>query len=183
MKKGKMTLKLTAALAMLSAISIIAGKYLAIPGGEVLRFSFENLPIILAGAAFGPLAGALVGAVADLVGCALVGYAVNPAVTVGAVAIGAISGGVWRICEKITLPLWLRCALAAALAHLVGSVLIKTFGLSAYYDMHFGILLLWRLLNYVIVGSIEGVILYALMKNKMITEEISSISGRKGGAR
>ena len=56
-------LKLTAALAMLAAISIICGKYLAIRGGDILRFSFENLPIIFAGVAFGPVAGALVGIV------------------------------------------------------------------------------------------------------------------------
>ncbi|MBQ8528155.1 MAG: folate family ECF transporter S component [Clostridia bacterium] len=183
MKKGILTLKLTVALSMLSAISIIAGKYLAISGGEVLRFSLENLPIIFAGVAFGPLAGALVGAVADLVGCLLVGYAINPIVTLGAVVIGTLAGGVWRICKKSSLSLWLCCALSVGISHLVGSVIIKTFGLSVYYDMSFEVLLLWRLLNYVIIGCLDGAILFGLMRSKLIREEISSIVGTRGERR
>lgn len=58
--------------AVLVAISIVCGKYLALNFGSVLRFSFENLPIILAGIMFGPVVGALVGGVADLIGALLV---------------------------------------------------------------------------------------------------------------
>ena len=91
-KEALFPLKITAALAMLAAVSIICGKYLAIRGGDILRFSFEDLPIIFAGISFGPIAGMLVGVVADLVGCVMVGYTVNPIVTLGAAAIGAFSG-------------------------------------------------------------------------------------------
>ncbi|MBP3583660.1 MAG: folate family ECF transporter S component, partial [Clostridia bacterium] len=77
MKKAQLPLQLAVALSMLAAISIILGKYLAFGIGNVLRFSFENLPIAFAGIAFGPIAGALVGAVADLIGCLLVGYEIN----------------------------------------------------------------------------------------------------------
>ena len=84
-------LRVTVFSALLAAISIVCGKYLAFNMGDFLRFSFENLPIIFAGMAFGPLIGALVGVVADLVGCLLVGYAINPIITVGAAAIGLIS--------------------------------------------------------------------------------------------
>ena len=95
------SLKLTASLAMLVAISIILGKYLALSIGEVLRFSFENLPIIFAGIAFGPLPAALVAVTADLIGCLLVGYAVNPLVTIGAAIIGLCSGIVPALLKKI----------------------------------------------------------------------------------
>ena len=94
MKKRKISLdlKILCQLAMLIAISIVAGKYLAIGIGEVLRFSLENLPIIFAGIAFGPIAGILVGVAADLIGCLLVGYTINPIVTIGAAVIGGVSG-------------------------------------------------------------------------------------------
>ena len=176
------SVKITAALAMLVAISIVCGKYLAFGVGNVLRFSFENLPIIIAGAAFGPLAGALVGAVADLVGCLLVGYAINPLVTIGAVSIGFISGICWQIGAR--LPHWARVAVSVFLAHFIGSVLIKTFGLAIFYDMPIIILMLWRLLNYLIVGAVEGVMIFFLMKNKMVLAEISSIKSviRRGKA-
>ncbi len=48
-------LQLLAVSAFLAALSIICGKYLALSLGNVLRFSFENLPIVLAGVAFGPV--------------------------------------------------------------------------------------------------------------------------------
>ena len=101
------------------AISIVCGKYLAIRGGDILRFSFENLPIILAGIAFGPLAGAVVGVVADLLGCLLVGYAINP-----------------------------------------------------IYSIPLFELMLWRLLNYVIVGVLEGVIICIMLKNKTLRAQL-----------
>ncbi|MBO5907585.1 MAG: folate family ECF transporter S component [Clostridia bacterium] len=180
-KRAEIPLKITVSLAMLSAISIVLGKYLAIPGGEVLRFSFENLPIILAGVAFGPVAGALVGTVADLVGCLLVGYTINPLVTLGAVCIGLVSGISYRLLRKSSLPFWLKVAVVVALSHLLGSVVIKTFGLAQWYDMPFIILMLWRLLNYIIVGVLEGILVFALMKNKLISTEIASLT--KGYAR
>lgn len=177
MKKQRLPLKIAIMLSILAAISIILGKYLAIPGGEVLRFSFENLPIIFSGMAFGPIAGALTGAVADLVGCVLVGYAINPVVTLGAVVIGAVSGLVWMILSRTGLPRSVKIAISVSLAHLVGSVVIKTFGLAVFYSMPVGILMLWRLLNYVIVGVLEGVILYILLGNRLMVREIKLMMG------
>ena len=182
MKKIKMPLKLTVALAMLGAISIVLGKYLAISVGDFMRFSLENLPIIFAGCAFGPVAGGLVGAVADLVGCVLVGYAINPIVTLGAASVGIIAGGVWSFLKKMSIPTFAKCALCTALSHLVGSVIIKTVGLSAY-GMHIGILMMWRLLNYLVVGAVEFGMLNALMKSRMITEQINSIMKRRSGSK
>ena len=183
MKKNVLfPLRLTAALAMLCAISIICGKYLAIRGGDILRFSFENLPILFAGLAFGPLAGILVGVVADLVGCVMVGYTINPIVTLGAAAIGALSGISGILLRRAKAKGWVTVAVSVTVAHLIGSVLIKTFGLAAFYDMPLMALMLWRLLNYVIVGGIEGVLLVILFKNREITRLISNFkpqSGRK----
>ena len=177
-KKHEIPIKVTAALAMLSAISIIAGKYLAIPGGEVLRFSFENLPIIFAGIAFGPIAAMLVGACADLLGCLLVGYSINPLVTLGAIVIGAIGGSVWQILKKIPLPYLAKIVITVLSAHLIGSVIIKTIGLAAYYSMPLGILMLWRLLNYAIIGTLEIAVLYVLMKNRLIIGAVAKLTGK-----
>ena len=173
MQKKRMPLKILAASSLMVAISIICGKYLAIPGGEVLRFSFENLPIMMAGILFGPAAGVAVGVVADLVGCFLVGYTINPLVTLGATAIGFLSGLVWRVLKST--PFVLRIALATLSAHLIGSVGIKTFGLAAYYAFPLWQLMLWRLLNYALVGAVEGTLLYILLKNRMLMKQFSVI--------
>lgn len=171
--------KVLVSLAVLVAISIVLGKYLAIGIGEVLRFSMENLPVLFAGIAFGPVAGALVGAVADLIGCLMVGFTINPVVTVGAAVIGAVGGLVPLILSKRIKGERLIIAITVSLAHLIGSVLIKTFGLSAYYDMPFIILMLWRLLNYTVVGGIEGVLLYTLFNSKGIRRQLSLITEDK----
>ena len=170
------SLKLTAALSMLVAISIILGKYLAISVGDVLRFSFENLPVIFAGIAFGPLAAVLVAVTADLIGCLLVAYAINPLVTIGAAAVGLCAGLVPKILKRFfTIDQKWLVAATVAISHLLGSVVIKTFGLAVFYDMPIFVLMLWRLLNYVIVGTVEGFILYHIMKNKAIMLEIRKI--------
>ena len=86
------TLKVMVCVALFVAMSIVCGKYLAIGVGNVLRFSFENMPIILSGLMFGPVVGIFAGVAADIVGCVLVGYALNPIVTIGAAAVGGVSG-------------------------------------------------------------------------------------------
>lgn len=176
MTKRQKSLRITIILALMVAISILMGKYLAIRGGDVMRFSLENTPIILSGIAFGPGAGALVGLVADLVGCVMVGYTINPLVTLGAVAIGLISGFVPRILAKININGRLSLAITVAVAHLVGSVVIKTLGLAAYYDMPFLILLLWRVLNYLIVGALDGIVVHILLSRKEIDKQIKELT-------
>ena len=159
-------LRVLASASFLVALSIVCGKYLAIPVGTVMRFSFENLPILLAGMMLGPAMGVLTGVVADLLGCILVGYAINPAVTLGAAAIGLLGGLCYRLFAK--LPRFPQILISVFAAHLIGSVLIKTWGLAVFYDMPFYLLLLWRALNYAIVGLAESLLLYYLLKNKTI---------------
>ena len=168
-------LKLTLLLTLLSAMSVVLGKLLAINLGDTLRISFENLPVLFAGLAFGPFAGAAVGAVADIVGCLVVGYAINPFITLGAAVIGATAGFVKKLLPSTALPEWSTVALSVAAAHLNGSVIMKTVGLSVFYSMPFLPLIGWRTLNYLIVGAAEGVLLFILLKNRGIKKAISSM--------
>ena len=162
--------------AFFAAMSIVLGKYLAINLGDTLRFSFENLPVILAGVAFGPVYGALVGIVADLIGCLLVGYAINPVITLGAATIGMISGLYRYFPERAGgVSRFLYIALAVFSSHAVGSVIIKTVGLAKFYDMPLGILMLWRLLNYLIIAILETVIISFILSSKSITQELNKI--------
>ena len=172
-------LRKSAALAMLVAISIILGKYLALSIGEVLRFSLENLPIIFAGIVFGPLSAILVAVTADLVGCLLVGYAINPIVTLGAATIAAVAGIVPRVIKKHS-PLGEKTtiALAIILSHLFGSVLIKTVGLAVFYDMPIFVLMLWRLLNYTIISVCEFSLITVLLNRDGVRREIDKLTSK-----
>ncbi|RCW49834.1 MULTISPECIES: folate family ECF transporter S component [unclassified Halanaerobium] len=73
----KITTKRIAYLSFLTALSIILTRILSIripiAGVEGVRIGFGSLPIIFAGVALGPLAGGIVGALADFLG-----YFINP---------------------------------------------------------------------------------------------------------
>ena len=168
-------LRLLAVSAFLAALSIICGKYLALPVGNVLRFSFENLPILMAGMIFGPLVGMLVGVVADLVGCLMVAYTINPLITLGAACIGILGGVLFRVFKH--LPLLWQSLFTVVFSHLVASVLVKTLGLAAYYEMPLYALMLWRLFNYAIVAPAEWALIYTLLKNQALRRRLEALRG------
>ncbi len=174
--------RIMAVAAMLAAMSLILGKFLQIPNpfSTIIRISFENLPILFSGICFGPVVGAMTGIVADLIGCLLYGYTINPLVTLGAGAFGAVAGLVANY--VVRRPLWLSCAVSAALAHIVGSVVIKSLGLAAWYLSTYSMglveLMLWRLLTYSLIGTLECVLVIVLLRVKPIAAYIEKLRSR-----
>lgn len=168
--------------ALLTAISIVLGKFLQIPNPfqEFIRISFENLPVIIAGFTLGPLAGAVVGAVADLIGCVLYGYTINPIITIGAVCIGLVSGIISNYLVKN--PLILKTIASVIPAHLIGSVLIKSWGLAKWYMAKYNLgyweFVAWRLLNYAFIATAECIIIYLLLKNKAFRNQVERMRKR-----
>ncbi len=151
--------------AMFTAMSVIIGifcKNFMNFGGGLFRVTFENFPIILSGVYFGPLAGALVGCATDLISYLLSSqiYPPNLIVTLGAASIGAISGAVSRYVVKK--QGYAQLAASGALAHLIGSVIIKSIGLYTFY----GIAILWRIPLYFAVATVEIAIMCLLYKNR-----------------
>ena len=166
-------LKVLVMAAFFVALSIVCGKLLAFNVGPFIRFSLENFPVFMSSFCFGPLIGGLTALVADIVGCLIVGYQINPLVTIGAFSIGFLSGAVYKLFKGA--PLFIRLWLSISVAHLVGSVCIKTVGLSTFYSQVLIVVAFWRLINYLIIGVIEIFLLYYLMKSKSITYQIERI--------
>lgn len=162
------------ALSFLSALGIILGKYLAFNLTEFMRFSLENITIIFTGIVFGPIHGLAVGIVQDVVGCLAVGYTINPLITLGSAAVGLVSGYLYRLFKRM--PSLLSLTLTVLLAHAVGSVFIKSVGLAVFYSLPFGATVLWRILNYVIVGALEITVLTFLFKSKQLLSQINKIT-------
>lgn len=124
------------ALAMMTALSVVLGivcKNL-FTYGIYYRFTLENLGVIMAGIFFGPLWGAAAGIASDLISCLLSTNPVpNPFITVGAAAVGLVSGAVFRICPSM--PLGKKCVISAVAAHITGQVLIKSAAKIIMYGM------------------------------------------------
>jgi len=150
--------------AFLSALSIIFGKFLNIPIGETIRFSFENTPLFLSGIMFGPIISGIVAFVSDILVSILRGYAINPIITLGAVFTSVTGAFLFKIFKK--LPVFIRLILSVSIAHIVGSVIIKTCGLSIYAGTSFISLLPMRSVNYLIMIVIDTLVLFFLLKNR-----------------
>ena len=166
--------------AILTAMSFILGKFLQIPNPfqDFIRISFENLPIFISAFTLGPVAATLVGIAADLIGCILYGYSINPLITLGAGAIGFISGVFGKYLFRNNLLIKIPTAIFTS--HVVGSVLIKSAGLAAWYLSKYSLgyweFVAWRLLNYAVIGLAECVILYLLLKNRAFTKQIQKMT-------
>lgn len=157
--------------ALLIALSIVFGKVLSFTLGP-LRISFENLPILMAGILFGPVIGCVTGAVADLIGCMIVGYAINPIITLGAACIGIVSGVMFRL--PLIRNLDVRLVVSVFAAHVIGSMIVKSVGLMVYFGYTIESVAL-RIPLYIGISIVEGAVIFALMKNKAFTRELERI--------
>ena len=163
---------------LLVALSIVLGKYAAVNIGDSFRLSLENLPVLLAGVFAGPIIGGLVGCVADLIGCVLVGYAINPIITLGATLVGVVSGLMARYVlprsKTDTCPPW-RIVVSVYSAHIVGSMAVKSLGMWVYYGTP-PITLLWRVPIYLVTGVVESGVLIILSRSRLFMGELNKIT-------
>lgn len=93
MQKNKKTIWDTRTLVFLGflvALQIVLARLIVIDLGGSYRITIGSVCTVLAGLWFGPLGGGICGMVADLLGCLLKGYAVNPLITVAAMLWGII---------------------------------------------------------------------------------------------
>ena len=144
-------------------------------GAGPLRFTLEGLPIVFAGMALGPFYGALVGVSADLLSCLLAGQAPLPVITIGAGMVGLVSGILGRILFRRTpltaaRPRFVILLLCDGLAHLVGSVIIKTLALMQFYGIT--AVILWRTPLYIGIILIETYMLYILLGSQAVRREL-----------
>ncbi len=157
--------------ALLIAMSVVFGKVLSFTLGP-LRISFENLPVLMAGIFFGPVIGMFVGAAADIIGCLIVGYAINPIITAGAVCIGLVSGLMYH------LPVWkkqsVRIVLSVLTAHVIGSMIVKSVGLMVYAGYPIESVAL-RIPLYLGITIIESIVLLILLRNRAFSRELERI--------
>ena len=159
------SIKRMALCAMLVAMSVVIGifckSFLNFSNG-LLRITFENLPILLAGVFLGPIAGGAVGIASDLVSYLLSPqtYPPNLIVTLGACTVGVVAGLMAKFVIKSRGRK--QIILSCAAAHLAGSMIIKTIGLFTFYQ--WGVLVRFPL--YLVIASLEILLLCVLWHQK-----------------
>ena len=149
---------------LMVAMSIILTRILAVPIGETIRISFGDVPIILAGILFGPLAGAVTGAAADIVGVMLksqggffIGFTLSSALT------GFIPGLFFlrRKAEKVSLG---KIILIVTLITVFISLILNTYWLTILVGKGFFVILTPRLLVRAIIAPLEVIFLAIILR-------------------
>ena len=176
-KKNKKSnaLRMICACALLCAAAVSIAYICKFMTFGSIRVTFENLPIILAGIFFGPVAGFATGVCADLVSTAVSFYGlagINPIITAGAGAVGFFSGLMFRLPAFKKVPL--KAAAAVLCAHSVGNMIIKSIGLMVYYSYSVP-MVLPRIPLYLVIGAVEYIIILILIKNRGINKAVEKL--------
>ena len=147
---------------LLIALSIIltriASIRIAIGGIEGIRIGFGGLPIILGGIIFGPLAGGIIGGVADLLG-----YIINPIgaymphFTLTSALTGIIPALFLKISRKDKLKI-LNLIMAIALGQIITSVLLVPYFLNMLFGISWRVIIIPRLVSVPI-----NIVIYSLL--------------------
>ena len=168
MNHSKLSVRTLTMLALLTAMSIIFARVLTVSTG-FLRFNLGALPTLLAAVWFGPAGGFAGGAVADMIGGVLAGYAINPLITLGAGAIGLVAGLAWQ--KLPGLRTGLRLQISVLLGHFVGSMVITSLALRIFYGYPWATLAV-RIPNALILAAVNTVRLRILLDNRTLMKMV-----------
>ena len=176
MKQKKQTHIATRALAysaLLAALSVVLARLFGLMPEASSRYSIEAIPIFLAGALFGPIAGAMVGFTADFVGCLFSPFGYNPIFCIPPILYG-VFGGVFQgyLSRKVSIP---RLVAAFLPPVVLGSILYQSCTLSyMYYEGVFleGFLfyLSTRSVQFAIVMAADVLLIYLLFRSNIFTQ-------------
>ena len=143
-------------LSFLTALTIVLARFLSFQI-QILRISLEFLPIMIAAILFGPFAGGLVGAVADVIGATLFPAGTFfPGFTVSAFTTGVIYGLFFHK-KQITLA---RAFLGAFTKLVIVDLLMVSTWLIIMFNMPVSALLASRLLKFAVMLVVETGFIY-----------------------
>lgn len=161
----KTSIRKLTSLAIIIAISIILSKLLGFYITPSVRISFEYFPIIFAGIWFGPVAGAVIGALADIIGgiCIPTGGAYFPLITVGPVIAGAVAGILSKYFFKEEKS-FKSLIIISVISDLLGNLLWGTYALSVLYSTGYMEFLAIRTPFKLLIIAIDAMFVYTVSR-------------------
>ncbi len=168
-------------IAMFTALAIVFTRILVIINTDTLRLTIGNVPIMLCGIFFGPVAGAICGALSDFLGCILLGgYMPYLPMTLSMIVIGALPGVSAMLFKgrvKNGISNIFVISITVAVTELIASFFWKTLCLSWLYSSPFIALFAERALINVIQTVTEIALLYALLKGGQLVKMFGTKRG------
>jgi ECF transporter S component (folate family) len=159
----KFSVRTLALLAMFTAVSIVLARLLGFYVTPSLRVSFEYFPIILAGVFFGPLAGAVVGGLADFIGATILsGLGFFPPLIVGPILAGLLAGLLSRYIFHNEIGAWWKVMVIVGIADLGANLLWGSFALSLMTGTSYEALLALRIIPKLVIAFVDAQFVFAL---------------------
>ena len=157
-KKQTWNVKTLVFMALLIAMHLVLTRVLVIDLGAY-RISVGSVTTILAGLWLGPIAGGVCGLCADIIGCFMKGYAVNPFITVAAI--------LWGVLPALARPLFANkkktgqtvvICISIVITAILSSLVLTTAGLVIMLGYNFYAIMPGRLVQFVIMIPIYCVL-------------------------
>lgn len=160
---NKWNTKTIVLMGLLAAINIVLARFLSFQPVEQVRLSLDKLPIIFTAVLFGPIEAALVGLVADIVGCTLF----SSASWYAPMALTPVIIGIWsglfqkKLREK---KVWLIFLIVFS-GNILGQMLYNTYWISKLFGNPFWALFPVKVLQYTVMSAAEASVLYLLLRS------------------
>lgn len=163
-------------MALLVAMHLVLTRVLVIELGAY-RISVGSVCTILAGVWLGPVAGGVCGLAADLIGCFMKGYAVNPFITIAAILWGVIPG--------LAKPLYVNrkkvgktvgLVVSIFITAILSSLVFTTAGLVIFQGYNFYAIMPGRLIQFVILIPIYCLLTCLLYFSPLTSMVVGTVS-------
>lgn len=149
-------------MALLVSMHLVLTRVFVIELGAY-RISVGSVATILAGLWLGPVAGGVCGFTADIIGCLIKGYAVNPFITVAAILWGVLPGLARTfMAERSKKGKTVVICISIVITAVLSSLVFTTAGLVLMLGYNFYAIMPGRLIQFVILIPIYCVLTCAL---------------------
>lgn len=157
--KSFFTTRTMVTLAILVAMEIVLSRFLSINAWNI-KIGFNFVPVVIAAMLYGPIGGAVVAALGDLLGALLFPIgAFFPGFTLTACLTGLVFG--FFLHKSQTLP---RIGGAVLINQGILSLCLNTLWISILYGSPYGPLFITRIVQTLILIAVQGVTIYAIAK-------------------
>ena len=164
-------------MALLTALQIILTRLLVLELGPY-RISFGSTAAILAGLWLGPLAGGICSFAADILGCFLKGYAVNPLITTASVLWGVLPALTMRFLKnRSNKNKSIGLFISIAATGILSSVFLTTAGLVLFNGYNLYAILPGRLIQSAILVPCTCILVWMIYSSPVTSVVTSALDG------
>lgn len=161
-QKRKWSVKTVVFMGFFVAMNIVLTRFCSVNLGP-FRLGFGPASTIMSGLWLGPLAGGVVGMVADLIGCLIDGYAVNPFITVSAILWGVVPGVLeLRLARGNARRKTVGISVSVVTAAVLSTIFFNTMGLVLFMGYNLYAILPGRLIQFAVMTPLLCVIAVTL---------------------